>query len=68
PSILSTGADGSLAVMLADRSSEVDLVPLGEAGKQRGDSQHNDKYLYTGIFLSYTLVDLKCKQPGWKKK
>ncbi len=68
PSILATGADGTLAVALADRSTEVDLLPLGEPGKQRGDSQHYDKYLYTGIFLSYTFVDLKCTQPGWKKK
>lgn len=64
PSILATGSDGALAVALADRSYIVDIVPLGEPGKQRGDSQHNDKYLYTGIFLSYTFVDLKCPTPG----
>jgi len=64
PSILATGSDGALAVALADRSYIVDIVPLGEPGKQRGDSQHDDKYLYTGIFLSYTFVDLKCPTPG----
>lgn len=64
PSILATGADGALAVALSDRSIEYDVIPLGEPGKQRGDSQHNDKYLYTGIFLSYTFVDLKCPGPG----
>lgn len=69
PSILATGTDGTLAVQLADRSTEVDVLPLGEAGKQRGDSMHNDKYLYTGIFLSYTFVDLKCPSPGkWGNK
>ncbi len=68
PSILATGTDGALAVQMADRSTEVDLLPLGEPGKQRGDSQHNDKYMYTGIFLSYTFVDLKCPSPGkWGK-
>lgn len=69
PSILATGADGTMAVALADRSTEVDILPLGEPGKQRGDSQHNDKYLYTGIFLSYTFVELKCAPPGkWGNK
>lgn len=64
PSILATGADGAQAVALSDRSITFDFLPLGEPGKQRGDSQHNDKYLYTGIFLSYTFVDLKCPGPG----
>ena len=69
PSILASGADGALAVALADRSTAVDITPLGEAGKQRGDFEHRDKYLYTGIFLSYTIVDLKCPSPGrWGAK
>lgn len=69
PSILASGADGALAVALADRSTAMDLLPLGEAGRQRGDFEHRDKYLYTGIFLSYTIVDLKCPSPGrWGAK
>lgn len=69
PSILASGSDGALAVALADRSTAIDIIPLGEPGKQRGDSEHRDKYLYTGIFLSYTIVDLKCDPPGkWGAK
>lgn len=69
PSILASGADGALAVALADRSTAVDLLPLGEPERQRGDSEHRDKYLYSGIFLSYTIVDLRCPTPGkWGNK
>ncbi|MEZ5014106.1 MAG: DUF6089 family protein [Chitinophagales bacterium] len=68
PSILASGVDGATAVALADRSTEIDVLPLGEPGKLRGDSQHNDKYMYAGIFLSYTFVDLKCPQPGWRHR
>lgn len=69
PSILASGADGALVVALADRSTAVDLVPLGEPARQRGDSEHRDKYLYSGIFLSYTIVDLRCPSPGkWGSK
>lgn len=69
PSILASGADGALTVALADRSTAVDLIPLGEDNKQRGDFEHRDKYLYSGIFLSYTIVDLRCPTPGkWGHK
>ncbi len=64
PSILATGTDGALAAALSDRSVEIDVVPLGDNFKQRGDSEHNDTYMYTGIFLSYTFVELKCPNPG----
>lgn len=69
PAILATGDNGALAVALADRSTEMDVLPLGRAGEQRGDSRHNDHYLYTGIFISYTFVHLICPSPGkWGMK
>lgn len=69
PSILATGTDGATAVALADRSTEIDVVPLGDNYKQRGDSEHKDTYMYTGVFLSYTFVQLKCPSPGkWGKR
>ena len=66
PAILASGTDGDLAVALADRSTEIDVEPLGTPGKERGDSKHRDAYLYTGVFISYTLVNLKCPAPGGK--
>lgn len=69
PTILASGANGDLVVALADRSSEIqDAFPIGVNGKQRGDSQHNDSYAFAGIFLSYTFVNLKCPEPGGRKK
>jgi hypothetical protein len=69
PSILATGTNGSTAVALADRSTEIDVIPLGDNYKQRGDSEHRDTYMYTGVFLTYTFVPLKCPSPGkWGKR
>jgi hypothetical protein len=69
PSILAAGIQGDLTVTLADRSIATDVIPLSSPGRQRGDSRHNDAYLFTGIFLSYTFVDIKCYKPGkWGTK
>lgn len=64
PAILAAGTDGAIAAALGDRSTEIDVIPLGDNFKQRGDSRHNDTYMYSGIFFSYTFVDLKCPSPG----
>ncbi|MFN3938967.1 MAG: DUF6089 family protein [Chitinophagales bacterium] len=69
PAILASGTNGELVVALADRSAEIlDAFPIGVNGKQRGDSHHNDSYAFAGVFVSYTFVNLKCPEPGGRKK
>lgn len=67
--LLGTVQDGDLAVLLADRSTEIpNAGAYGESGKQRGDSKTNDAYMYTGVFISYSIVNLKCPPPGGKTR
>ena len=69
PTILAAGTNGDLVVALADRSVELlDTAPLGVNGKQRGDPNHKDSYAHAGLFISYTFVNLKCPEPGGRKK
>lgn len=69
PAILATGANGELTIALADRSVELEDTPaIGINNKLRGDSQHNDSYAFAGLFVSYTFVNLKCPEPGGRKK
>lgn len=69
PAILSLQPDGDLAVALADRSAELeDIQPIGQGGRQRGDQYHNDAFVFAGVFLSYSIVNMKCTQPGGGKK
>lgn len=69
PAILSLQENGNLAVALADRSIELaDIQPIGEGGRQRGDAYHNDAFVFAGLFLSYSIVNLKCPMPGGGKK
>lgn len=56
---------GEKAKELADRSDEVG-EPIGKEGKQRGNFLTNDKYLFLGITLSYTLRDVRCPNPSGK--
>lgn len=61
-------ARGELAVQLSDRSITIPGVveePLGEQGRQRGDSSTNDSYLFLGVGLVYYFGDLRC--PGYGK-
>ncbi|MEM9918513.1 MAG: DUF6089 family protein [Bacteroidota bacterium] len=53
---------GETAVLLADRSVEVSglEVPIGEAGRQRGNSNRNDSYAMLGIGLVYYFGDIRC--------
>ena len=65
PVILSSGPDGDIAVVMSDKSAlTADIPVLGEPGRQRGDTKYNDAYLYGGIFVSYTIVNLKCPPPS----
>ena len=68
PAILALGDNGDLAVALADRSAEgTDIIPLGRAGQQRGDRYRNDSFVFAGVFLSYSIVNMKCPMPGGGK-
>lgn len=63
---------GPLAARLADRSLELyqqdpDFfitnnieAPIGEAGRQRGNSNNNDTYVLVGIGVMYYFGDLRC--------
>ena len=48
---------------LQDRSREVSGVELGRAGKQRGNSQTRDQYMYAIFSLSFQLKVYRC--PGY---
>ncbi|MEO1515944.1 MAG: DUF6089 family protein [Bacteroidota bacterium] len=53
---------GDLAVRLADRSMEVSGLesPIGEAGRQRGNSSRNDSYATIGVGIMYYFGDIRC--------
>jgi len=53
------------AYILQDRSTEVGGVALGRAGKQRGNSQTRDQYMYFVFNLSFQLKVYRC--PGYKQ-
>ncbi len=59
---------GDIAVRLSDRSLEIDGVdsPLGELGRQRGNSENNDSYSMFGIGLVYYFGDIRC--PEYSRK
>lgn len=60
------GADGALAAALSDRSIETDLSPepIGQPGRQRGDSKRKDSFMTIGIGLTYHFTRLEC--PAYK--
>lgn len=65
--LLEAGPDGDIAAAMADKSTnDTDIPALGVPGRQRGDTQYNDAYFYSGIFISYTIVNLKCPPPSSK--
>lgn len=52
---------GDIAVLLSDRSAElIDTTPIGEAGRQRGDSTTRDTYTFVSVGLTYYFGSLKC--------
>jgi len=44
---------GKTAALLSDRS--LNQAPGGNIGRQRGDTQHRDWYVFTGVQFTYTL-------------
>ncbi len=53
--------DYAPALELADRSPEVDMSPpIGEEGRQRGDSTNKDGYFMFGVGITYTIFSNKC--------
>lgn len=55
------GADGPLALALSDRSGELGIdPPIGEEGRQRGNSKNNDRYVFLGVGLLYYFGDIRC--------
>lgn len=50
--------NGALAHALSDRSETPNLI--GVEGKQRGNSQTNDSYLFVAISFTYTIRSLRC--------
>ncbi len=50
-------ARGNIAAELADRS--IDGI-IGESGRQRGNSQDNDSYMFVGFTLAYNFAAVRC--------
>ncbi len=51
---------GEIAVALADRSGEILDNPIGETGRQRGNSTNNDFYAMIGVSIVYYFGDIDC--------
>lgn len=54
---------GELAVALSDRSIGTEF-PLGQTGRQRGDSNTNDSFVFLGIGMVYYFGDIRCPTYG----
>ena len=50
-------ARGPIAVALSDRSAN---QAIGESGRQRGNSQNTDIYMFAGFTLAYNFAAVKC--------
>lgn len=60
---------GEIAAELSDRSIAIPGVtegPIGEEGRQRGDSSNNDSYVFLGVGLVYYFGDIRCPTYGSK--
>ncbi len=62
--VLMSGANGTTAATLADRSVAAIGEPIGTEGKQRGDVKRRDAYMIHGISISYTFRSLLCPYPS----
>ncbi len=51
---------GEIAVSLSDRSGELIDVPIGQTGRQRGNSKNNDYYAMLGVSLVYYFGSINC--------
>lgn len=61
PAVFPPGAGGkqSIASILQDRSG-VFGAPIGEAGRQRGNSQNKDQYIFIELNLSIMFTSYRC--------
>lgn len=57
---------GDLAAALSDRSviDDINEFQIGVPGRQRGDSNTNDSFVFIGVGLLYYFGDLKCPEYG----
>lgn len=62
--VIASGRDGGIAALLADRSRELAPEPIGLEGRQRGNSENFDHYLFMGINLALTIRKRRCPSPG----
>ncbi len=51
---------GDIAVRLSDRSVELGIDPIGEPGRQRGNSEDNDTYYSLRVGVAYYIGLLQC--------
>ena len=64
-------ARGEIAVALSDRSIAIPGAndgPIGEEGRQRGNSTNKDAYVIANIALVYYFGDLRCPDYGKRKR
>lgn len=61
PAVFSPGLSGkeNIAAILQDRSG-VYGTPIGETGRQRGNSRDKDQFLYIELSLSYLFTSYRC--------
>jgi hypothetical protein len=62
---------GETAALLSDRSGEVVAEPIGEPGRQRGNSKNNDSVAFLTVGVMYYLGTLQCptiSKPHFKEK
>lgn len=62
---------GEIAVLLSDRSIIIPGAndePIGEEGRQRGNSNNNDAYAIASVGLVYYFGDLRCPDYGKRKR
>lgn len=52
--------DPSPAFLLQDRSNEVTTVPIGIAGRQRGNSSRKDQFITAQIGITFNLTSYRC--------
>ncbi len=51
---------GDTAVRLSDRSGEVVAEPIGQPGRQRGNSKNNDAYAFLTVGIVHYLGHIEC--------
>jgi len=54
------GLRGDIAVALADRSVDLSSTPIGETGRQRGNSTNNDFYAFLTVSAVYYFGGIMC--------